>query len=231
MKNRVIVIAGATGALGQAVTRRFHQDGAIVLALYRDQVQFDALASSVSESAGRLEGHRVDVTDLAATRSLMDDAVRRLGAIEALVNTVGGYSGGVPVWELDRPSLDHMLSLNLFSLHSLCAAAVPHMLKAGRGAIVNVSSKAALVPPKGASAYAATKAAALAMMQSLDAELRGTGVRGNSVVPNIIDTDANRRTMPKADTSQWTDPADIAETIRFLCSDDARAVHGAAIPV
>ena len=231
MKNHTVVIAGGTGALGQAVTRSFLQDGAVVLALYRDQAQFDALASSVGQSAGQLEGHRIDVTDLAATRSLMDDAVRRLGGVEALVNTVGGYSGGVRVWELDRSSLDHMLSLNLFSLHSLCAAAIPHMLKAGRGAIVNVSSKAALVPPPGASAYAAAKAAALAMMQSLTAELRGTGVRVNSVVPNIIDTDANRRAMPKADATQWTGPADIAQTIRFLCSEDARAVHGAAIPV
>jgi len=128
-------------------------------------------------------------------------------------------------------SLDHMLSLNFFSLHSLCAAVVPHMLKAGRGSIVNVSSKAALSPPKGASAYAATKAAALAMMQSLAAELGGTGVRANSVVPNIIDTDANRRAMPKADASRWTQPTDIARVIRFLCAEDGRAVQGAAIPV
>jgi NAD(P)-dependent dehydrogenase (short-subunit alcohol dehydrogenase family) len=227
----VVVIAGGTGALGQAVTRRFLQDGAIALALYRDQAGFDVLSASASNSTSRLEGHRIDVTDLAATRSLMDDAVERFGSVEALVNTVGGYSGDLPVWQMDRSSLDHMLSLNLFSLHSLCRAAVPHMLKAGRGAIVNVSSRAALVPPPGASAYAATKAAALAMMQSLAAELRGTGIQVNSVLPNIIDTEANRRAMPKADASQWTDPADIAQTIRFLCSDDARAVHGAAIPV
>ena len=230
MKN-VVIVAGGTGALGQAVTRRFLQDGAVVLALYRDQAQFDALASSVSDSAQLLEGHRIDVSDLAAMQSLMDDAVRRLGYVEALVNTVGGYSAGLPVWRLDRPSLDHMLALNVFALHSLCAAAVPHMLKAGRGAIVNVSSRAALLPPANASAYAATKAAALAMMQSLAAELSGTGVRANSVVPNIIDTEANRRAMPKADATQWTDPADIAQTIRFLCSDDARAIHGAAVPV
>ena len=230
MKN-VVIVAGGTGALGQAVSRRFLQDGAAVLALYRDQAQFDALSSSVTDSAQLLEGHRIDVTDLAAMRSLVDDAVRRFGSVEALVNTVGGYSGGLRVWQLDRQSLEHMLALNLFALHSLCSAVVPHMLKAGRGAIVNVSSKAALVPPAGASAYAATKAAALAMMQSLAAELRGTGVRANSVVPNIIDTKANRRAMPTADVTQWTDPADIAQTIRFLCSDDARAIQGAAIPV
>jgi len=227
----VVVVAGGTGALGQAVARRFLQDGAVVLLLYRDQARFDAFGSSVTASAGRLEGQHIDVTDIAATRSVMDDAVRRFGPIEALVNTVGGYSGGVPVWQLDRSALEHMLSLNLFALHSLCGAVLPHMLKARRGAIVNVSSKAALVPPPDASAYAASKAAALAMMQSLAAELRGTGVRVNSVVPNIIDTDANRRAMPKADASQWTDPADIAQTICFLCGDDAKAVHGASIPV
>ncbi|HUN26324.1 MAG TPA: SDR family NAD(P)-dependent oxidoreductase [Steroidobacteraceae bacterium] len=227
----VVVIAGATGALGQAVTRSFLEDGAVVVALYRDQARFDALASSIDGPTGRLEGHRIDVTDIGSTRALIDEAVGRLSGIDALINTVGGYAGGAPVWELDRASLDQMLSLNLFSLHSLCRAVIPHMLRVGRGAIVNVSSKAAVAPPQGASAYAASKAAGLALMQSLAADLRGTGVRANSVVPNIIDTEANRRASPKADPARWTQPAAIARVVRFLCGDDGKAVRGAAIAV
>jgi NAD(P)-dependent dehydrogenase (short-subunit alcohol dehydrogenase family) len=227
----VAVIAGGTGGLGQALTRSFLEDGAVVLVPYRERAAFDALASTTHALPGQLEGHPIDVTAIAPTRSLIDAAVGRLGGIHVLVNSVGGYSGGVPVWQSERSSIDDMLSLNLLSLHSLCVAVVPHMLKAGRGAIINVSSKAALSPPKGASAYAAAKAAGLAMMQSLALELAGTGVRANSIVPNVIDTDANRRAMPNADAHHWTKPDDIARVVRFLCSDEATAVHGAAIPV
>jgi len=126
---------------------------------------------------------------------------------------------------------DKMLALNLRSGFVLCRAAVPVMLKQGYGAIVNIAAKAAFDHAAGASAYAASKAAALAMMDSLAAELEGTGVRVNSILPSIIDTEANRKAMPKADFAKWPKPEDIARVILFLCSDEAKVVHGAAIPV
>jgi NAD(P)-dependent dehydrogenase (short-subunit alcohol dehydrogenase family) len=105
------------------------------------------------------------------------------------------------------------------------------MLRQGGGSIVNVAAKAAFDHASGASAYAASKAAAVAMVDSLAADLKGTGVRVNSIVPSIIDTDANRRAMPKSDFAKWPKPEDIARVIVFLCSEDARVVHGASIPV
>src|SRR5207302_8171348 len=100
-----------------------------------------------------------------------------------------------------------------------------------RGAIVNIASKAALDHSAALAAYSASKAAALAMIDSLAADLKGTGVRANSVLPSIIDTEANRKAMPKADFSKWPKPEEIAKVVLFLCSDDARVIHGAAIPV
>jgi NAD(P)-dependent dehydrogenase (short-subunit alcohol dehydrogenase family) len=105
------------------------------------------------------------------------------------------------------------------------------MLKQGTGAIVNIAAKAALDPPAGAAEYAASKSAAIAMMDSLAADLKGTGVRVNSVLPSVIDTEPNRKAMPKADFSKWAKPADIARVILFLCSEDAKVVRGASIPV
>jgi NAD(P)-dependent dehydrogenase (short-subunit alcohol dehydrogenase family) len=105
------------------------------------------------------------------------------------------------------------------------------MMKSRRGVIVNIAAKAALDHPAGAAAYAASKAAALALLDSLAAELKGTGVRVNSILPSIIDTPANRNSMPGADYASWPKPGDIARVILFLCSDDAKVVHGAAIPV
>jgi NAD(P)-dependent dehydrogenase (short-subunit alcohol dehydrogenase family) len=144
---------------------------------------------------------------------------------------VGGYTGGVKLWDEDANALDRMLAMNLRSGYALSRAVVPAMLKRGRGAIVNIASKAGIDHPAGASAYAASKAAALAMMDTLAADVAGSGVRVNSVVPSIIDTEANRKAMPKADFGKWPKPEDIARVILFLCSDDAKVIHGASIPV
>src|SRR5205823_688165 len=110
-------------------------------------------------------------------------------------------------------------------------AAVPAMLQRGSGAIVNVAAKAAVDHPGGLAAYAASKAAAVALMDSLAADLKGTGVRVNSLLPSIIDTELNRKAMPDADFSRWPKPEEIARIILFLCSDEARLIHGASIPV
>jgi len=110
-------------------------------------------------------------------------------------------------------------------------AVVPAMLKQERGTIVNVAARAAFDHAGGAAAYAASKAAAVAMIDSLAADLKGTGVRVNSILPSIIDTEANRRAIPNADFTKWPKPEDIARVILYLCSEDAQLIHGAAVPV
>jgi NAD(P)-dependent dehydrogenase (short-subunit alcohol dehydrogenase family) len=168
----------------------------------------------------------------AATRRLAAPWCRaRHGRLDALVNTVGGYVGGTKLWDVDPKNLDRMLAMNLRSGFALSRAVVPAMLKQASGAIVNIAAKAAVDHPAGAAAYAASKAAALAMMDSLAAELNGTGVRVNSVLPSIIDTGANRKAMPKAEFAKWPKPEDIARVILLLCSADAKVIHGASIPV
>ena len=124
-----------------------------------------------------------------------------------------------------------MLAMNLRSGYALSRAIVPVMLKQAGGSIVNIAAKAGVDHPAGAAAYAASKAAALAMMDSLASDLTGTCVRVNSVLPSIIDTSANRKAMPKAEFAKWPKPEDIARVILFLCSADAKVIHGASIPV
>jgi NAD(P)-dependent dehydrogenase (short-subunit alcohol dehydrogenase family) len=173
----------------------------------------------------------VDVTDEASVRQLFDKILAEHSRVDALVNTVGAYAGGANLWEVESKTFDQMIALNLRSGYILAKAVVPVMLKQKSGAIVNISSKAAVDHGAGASAYAASKAAALAVMDSLAAEVKGSGVRVNSILPSIIDTEANRRAMPTADFAKWPQPADIARVILFLCSDEAKVIHGAAIPV
>src|SRR5207302_4074762 len=110
----------------------------------------------------------------------------------------------------------------------LSRAAARGMRKQGHGAIVNIASKAALDHGAGEAAYAASKAAAVAMIDSLAAELKGTGVRANSVLPSIIDTEANRLAMPKANFAQWPKPDEIGNVIVFMCCDDVRVIQVAS---
>jgi NAD(P)-dependent dehydrogenase (short-subunit alcohol dehydrogenase family) len=228
---KVALVAGGTGGLGGAVSLAFLEEDAKVVVTYRKQEEFDALKSAAGTSGSGLEGHGVDVTDEAAVRQFIDRVLAKHGRLDALVNAVGGYAGGLKFWESETKVFDQMLALNLRSGYALSRAALPVMLKQGRGAIVNVASKAAFDHAAGVAAYAASKAAAVAMMDSLAADVKGSGVRVNSILPSIIDTEANRKAMPKADFAKWPKPADIARVILFLCSDDARVIHGAAIPV
>ena len=228
---KVAVVAGGTGALGRAVSLALQQEGAQVVVTYRKPEEFDPLRNAVPAGGSRLEGHRIDVTEETAVSELIAKVVAQHAALDVLVNTVGGYAGGTKLWELEANVLDRMLAQNLRSGYVLSRAAVRVMLKQGRGTIVNVAAKAALDHPCGAAAYAASKAAALALLDSLGAELKGTGVRVNSILPSIIDTQANRQAMPKADFSKWPKPEEIARVILFLCSDEAAVVHAAAIPV
>ena len=229
---KVVLVAGGTGGLGRAVSLAFHKEGAQVVVTYRKPEEIDLLRTAADAGGGsRLEGHRIDVTDEAAVSQLIETMLAQHGRLDALVNTVGGYAGGVKLWELETNVLDRMLALNLRSSYALSRAAVRVMLKQARGAIVNVAAKAAFDHPGGAAAYAASKAAAVALLDSLAAEVKGTGVRVNSILPSIIDTKPNRQAMPKADFAKWPKPEDIARVILFLCSDDAKVVHGAAVPV
>ena len=227
----VVLVAGGTGGLGRAVTLAFLAEGANVAVTYVAPAEWDALQNLAAANAARLEGYSVDVTDEDAVRQLVEKILARHGRLDGLVNTVGGYAGGLKLWEMETKVFEHMLALNLRSGYTLSRAAVRAMLKQGRGAIVNVAAKAASDHAAGAAAYSASKAAALAMVDSLAADVKGTGVRVNSILPSIIDTEANRKAMAKADFSKWPKPEEIARVILFLCSDEAKVIHGAAIPV
>ena len=228
---KVVLVAGGTGGLGRSVSLAFLEESATVVTTYRRQEEFELLRSEAGGNGSRLEGQRTDVTDEAATTDLINGVLARHSRLDVLVNTVGGYAGEAKLWELETKIFDQMLDLNLRSGYALSRAAVPVMLRQGYGAIVNVASRAALDHVAGQAAYAASKAAAVAMIDSLAADLKGSGVRVNSVLPSIIDTEVNRRAMPKADFAKWPKPRDIARVILFLCGDDARVIHGAAIPV
>jgi NAD(P)-dependent dehydrogenase (short-subunit alcohol dehydrogenase family) len=228
---RVALVAGGTGGLGRSVSLAFLEEGAKVVSTYRSPSQLESLHQAAGAGSSRLEAYQIDVTNDLETRLMISSIVAKHGSLDVLVNTVGGYAAGSKLWETESKMFDGMLSLNLYPGFYLSRNVVPVMLKQGRGAIVNVASMAAIHHAAQSAAYAASKAAAVAMIDSLAADLKGTGVRANSILPSIIDTDANRKAMPQADFSKWPKPQDIAHVILFLCSDDAKLIQGAAVPV
>jgi len=229
---KIVLVTGGTGGLGREVTMAFLEAGATVIVTYRVPDEFAAVVSAAKKiGAAPPTGVNVDVTDAPAVEKFIAELVVKHGRLDILVNTVGGYAGGTNLWEVDPRAYDKMMQLNLKAGFVLAQAVVPRMIKQNRGWIVNIASKAAFDHAAGGALYTASKAAALAMMDSLAADVKPFNINVNSVLPSIIDTAANRAAMPKADFSKWPKPEEIAHVILFLCSEDARVIHGAAIPV
>jgi NAD(P)-dependent dehydrogenase (short-subunit alcohol dehydrogenase family) len=220
------MITGAFGALGTAVARRFRADGAR-LALV-DHAQVPDWAVTEYPAPHRLVGG-VDLSDPAAARNAIQQAVGRDGALDVLVNIAGGFrwqrveGGDVATW-------DAMFTMNLKTAVVASQAAIPH-LSHGGGRIINIGAGAAARGHAGTGAYTASKAGVERFSEALADELKDRNITVNTVLPGTIDTPANRAGMPQADTARWVPPEAVADVIAFLASDAARAVTGAAIRV
>lgn len=230
-EGRTALVTGGTGGLGRAVSLAFVNEGAKVVVTYRNEDEMKALRELTGEGGVLLDGMQANLTTDAAAEQLVSKVVAQHGRLDVLVNAIGAYAGGSKLWETTPAEFDRMMALNLRVGFAILHAAVPAMVKQASGAIVNVASRAAVDHAGGAAGYAASKAAAVAMLDSLADDLKGTGVRANSILPSIIDTEANRKAMPKADFARWPKPEEIARVVLFLCSDEAKLIHGASVPV
>src|SRR4249920_3604186 len=218
---KIVLIAGGSGALGQTVVPAFSKAGAQVITVDRNPP---------SAQVGGRAAMKADATDEADVQRLVDDVIRTRGRIDALINLVGGFAMGRVV-ETDAALWQRMLTMNVTAAFLLSKAVLPHMVARGTGRIVHVVAWAAVEPFPGAAAYIVSKASLLALIKVLALELSGSGVTINGVLPNTIDTPANRASMPQTDPSTWTKPESIADTLLFLVSEEARLISGAAIPI
>lgn len=222
MREKVVIVTGASGALGQTVVEIALARGARVAAI-------DFAAAQAKPAPHRLELGGVDLTDAVQARRAIDTAAAHFGRLDVLINIAGGFAFET-VADGDPQTWARMYALNVTTALNAVRAAIPHLLGAAAARIVNVGAFGALQAGSGMGAYAASKSGVHRLTEALAAEHKGK-ITVNAVLPSIIDTAANRASMPKSDFSKWVTPQELAEVILFLSSDAASAVTGALIPV
>lgn len=223
---RTAVVTGGTGGLGLAVSEAMADAGYRTIVTWVVDHEAEQARSALGD---RIELRRLDVTDPDDANALA--AELDVDGCWALVHLVGGYLGDAPLGQMTPEQWRRQLDLNATSAAVMMGAFLPGMVRRGGGRVVSVSSRAAVAPFAGGSAYAAGKAALIALVHAASQEVKHDGVTVNCVLPSVIDTPGNRAAQPDADPARWVAPADLAAVIAFLCSDAARAVTGAAIPV
>jgi len=223
LSGKVLVVTGAAGALGRSVAATLAGYGARLALLDHSDAKF-------AIPAGALHMVGVDLSSAEAARAAMQRVVAETTRLDGLINVAGGFQwekvggGTLEAW-------DSMYRQNLRTAVASCQAALPHLVKAGRGRIVNVGAMGAVKAGAGMGAYAASKAGIAKLTEALAEELKDQGITVNAILPSTLDTPRNRLDMPGADFARWVTPVEAAEVIAFLVSDAASAVTGALIPV
>ncbi len=227
---KTALVTGAAGNLGTAVARAFAAEGAGLILIDRNEAALDQLRAGLGETVDAL----ALPCDLMDPRSVSDEVERGLGHfghIDILANIAGGFTMGPPLHETEDRDWDFMLNINLRTLFNCCRAVIPHMQANGWGRIVNVSARAAREGKARMGPYCAAKAAVITLTETLAAEHKHDGINANCILPGTIDTPQNRAAMPEAEFSNWVPPEALADVVLFLCSEAARCVSGAALPV
>jgi NAD(P)-dependent dehydrogenase (short-subunit alcohol dehydrogenase family) len=225
LSNRVVVVTGASGNLGHAVSTALAGASAIRVLLDRSPGGPDHGADPERTMAV----HGLDLTDPEVISGVLDRAGERFGRIDGLVATAGAFCGGTPAYEQGWPVWESMLTANVRTTVAASQAIIPRLHRGGR--IVTVGARPGVSAGAGMAAYAATKSAVMRLTETLSEELKDKGITVNCVMPSIMDTPQNRAAMPSADSLRWVPPQDVADVVLFLLSDAARSITGALIPV
>ena len=226
--SQTVVITGAAGALGSTTAELFFRAGANIALV---DINFAKLAHPRWKHAKNVGLFETDLTDVNSVNNSVANIIERFGQIDCLANVAGGFKMGSMVHETPVSDWDFMINLNAKSVFLMCRAVVPHMLEKKKGIIVNVAARAAVEGKAKMAPYCVSKAAVVSLTQSLAAELKMNNINVNCILPGTVDTQQNRNDMPEANFSNWVPTTDLANEILHLCSEQAKGVTGAAVPV
>jgi NAD(P)-dependent dehydrogenase (short-subunit alcohol dehydrogenase family) len=224
LNNKVALVTGASGGLGNFVTEAFLAAGATVIGVARS-IQPSAFADP------KFVAMPVDLSKGEATKEMGEAAIQRFEKIDILVHVMGGFAGGELIDDTDDATWDKMMNLNLRSAFNICRAVLPHMRKAKRGRVIAIGARSAVEPKAYLSAYCASKAALVSLIRTVALEGKDDGIAANVILPGTMDTPANRTDSPSADFSKWVPPVKVASLALWLASEEASQISGALIPV
>jgi NAD(P)-dependent dehydrogenase (short-subunit alcohol dehydrogenase family) len=231
MENRVAVISGATGSLGPVAARGLAEQGARLALLGTNAERLKRLGGELGLPAERWLIGAFDLTTPVGAQGAARAVIRRFGRAEILLHLIGGWAGGKPVAEVPEGDMAAMLRNHLWSTFYLAQAFVPHLVANKWGRVMVVSSPHAVNPPAKSTPYVAAKAAQEALIMGLAREVAGSGVTANILQVRTIDANHERDREPTPQNASWTTPEEITAAILYLCSDEARMVNGARIPL
>jgi len=231
LNDRVVVVTGAAGGLGQVVTRKLAEEGVCLALLGRRADRLETLARDLKLAEDRYLARAVDLGDPDSARAAAAAVVERFGRAEILLQLVGGWTGGQTITEASADDLASMIHQHLWTTFYLAQAFVPYLTANGWGRLIAVSSPLASQPQAKGGPYAIGKAAQETLMGTLAQELRGSGVTANVLLVRAIDVKHERIREPKPQNAAWTTPEEIASAILFLCTDEANMINGARIPL
>ncbi len=214
-----IIITGAAGGLGTAVCNVFQQAGVDIVAIDREWRKPQSFATIAA-----------DLTTAEGAAGMIEQALAH-GPVDGLIHLVGGFAGGSPIATTDDKTWDSMMNINLRVAFLTIRAALKPLIAAKRGRIIAVGSRAAVDASPNFTAYAVSKAAVVALIQNVAAEVKDLGITANVILPSTIDTPANRAAMPTADFTKWVAPQSIGKLLLWLASDAAADTSGAVIPI
>lgn len=227
---KVVLITGPAGNLGSAVVEQFLNEGSSLFLIDNRADRLSKLFPHLVNSEDHLLIPEIDLTNLNHINEAISVGVNKFKRIDVLVHTTGGFQMGEKVHEITETSWDFLLDLNLKTLLNITKAVIPHMIDQKSGKIITIGARPSLAGKAKMGAYSVAKAGVLRLTESLSAELKVEGINVNCVIPGTIDTPQNRKSMPGADTSKWVTPESLANIIKFLASEGAKDIHGAAIP-
>ncbi len=221
---KVALITGASGGLGNFVTEAFLAAGATVIGVARS-IQSSAFVHP------KFVAMPADLTRGETTKEMVEAAIQRFKKIDILVHVMGGFAGRELIDDTDDATWDKMMNLNLRSAFNTCRAVLPHMRKVKNGRVIAIGARSAVEPKAYLSAYCASKAALVSLIRTVALEGKDDGITANVILPGTMDTPANRADFPSADFSKWVPPAKVASLALWLSSEEASQVSGALIPV
>jgi NAD(P)-dependent dehydrogenase (short-subunit alcohol dehydrogenase family) len=222
LPSRVAIVVGAAGELGLATAIKLADRGMTVVAVDRNESGLEGLPDGITREV-------VDATDPDTVVPMVERIVHDVGTPDVLVNTIGAFQTGDAL--TTTPDLLRlMIEINLGPALWLSQAVAPYMQRSGSGAIVHIAARPGIEPSAGTAAYSTSKAALIHLTRILDVELRPSGIRVNSVAPQLLDTARARATFPKEVLAHAVAPEAIAEVVAFLVSEAAAPISGAILP-